>query len=503
MKTVVLTTIDECSNMPTNVKIDWEKFVKQRRLHESSCPLQYFEVKFKYLPSKHQIQSWKVGTGRHYKIINNVPEGSLFAVQVVAHLCSSQNNLATKWHKNQKQDQEEFALLHIQPPSTVHAVSYQNNIFVKWSVQESVQRSSIEGFIVSYGEEVPDLYFKYVSAEHRNLTLSDLKYSTKYVVGVRSFVKQHRSDAVYRNIATKERSSFGMHAPKAESSFLPPPTNLLLKTLSSRSVYLQWSDPSLYQDQKISDERFYAVYYSSIDNQKNYSIVVKAHQVTIYDLEPNQWYKFKVRTGKGILVSPFTDEIQGKTLQEEAHFPPLKLSNDQNSHKKISKVSRNSKVSDNNKPHKGSTESKTKRHQKFPKTPKTVKHSNQADESSAYFKQPIHFVHDVQIRVNAYISWPETFTSVQGSCGVDPFSRITSSPSPASSSSQSTYNYLFRYKLEHEDDNHYIVSNHTLNYKLLENLSPMNSYKYQIRYLNGEGMHQPWSQASTLHLPFG
>lgn len=97
---------------------------------------------------------------------------------------------------------------------------------------------------------------------------------------------------------------------------IPSPTNLRLKTLSAKSVLLQWNDPSLFEDQTILDERFYGVHYSKVIGEKNASVLVKSLQVTIYGLEPNQWYKFKVRTIKGVVISPFTEEILGKTLKK-------------------------------------------------------------------------------------------------------------------------------------------------------------------------------------------
>ena len=94
---------------------------------------------------------------------------------------------------------------------------------------------------------------------------------------------------------------------------LPAPTHLRSRMISSSTALLQWTDPSLEASQRITDERYYNVYYQALPSGKNLSVIVKALQVTLYDLLPNKNYRFSVRTVKGSGTSPFSDSVSSRT----------------------------------------------------------------------------------------------------------------------------------------------------------------------------------------------
>ena len=98
------------------------------------------------------------------------------------------------------------------------------------------------------------------------------------------------------------------------SGNLPAPVELRTHGLSSHSVRLHWVDPSLDHNQRISDERYYNVYYHAVPHGKNLSVIVKALHVTLHDLQAGRIYKFKVRTVKGVDTSLFSDVITDRTL---------------------------------------------------------------------------------------------------------------------------------------------------------------------------------------------
>jgi len=95
---------------------------------------------------------------------------------------------------------------------------------------------------------------------------------------------------------------------------LPAPNDLRTRSQTPHSVRLHWVDPSLDHTQRISDERYYNVYYNAVPHGKNLSVIVKALHVTLHDLEPGHRYRFKVRTVKGDNTSPFSDSIFDRTL---------------------------------------------------------------------------------------------------------------------------------------------------------------------------------------------
>ena len=121
-------------------------------------------------------------------------------------------------------------------------------------------------------------------------------------------------------------------------------------------------------------------------------------------------------------------------------------------------------------------EIKTKRHQKSPKQIYNVSSNLFQDQSE--FSSGLRFYHQIQIKVKALITWPKFFSE--------------------SLCDNETISYLFRFKLASEPDEKYIDSNLTFNFKLLENLDPYKSYKYQVKYFPNEGQELPWSQESIL-----
>jgi len=100
------------------------------------------------------------------------------------------------------------------------------------------------------------------------------------------------------------------------SGNLPAPVELRTRVISAHSVRLHWVDPSLDRTQRITDERYYNVYYHAVPHGKNLSVIVKALHVTLHDLDAGRRYRFKVRTVKGVNTSPFSDIVTDRTSQD-------------------------------------------------------------------------------------------------------------------------------------------------------------------------------------------
>jgi len=106
---------------------------------------------------------------------------------------------------------------------------------------------------------------------------------------------------------------YAVAVPPAGSGNLPAPVDVRTRSLTPHSVRLHWVDPSLDHTQRITDERYYNVYYHAVPHGKNLSVIVKALHVTLNDLEPGRRYRFKVRTVKGVNTSPFSHTITDRT----------------------------------------------------------------------------------------------------------------------------------------------------------------------------------------------
>ena len=97
---------------------------------------------------------------------------------------------------------------------------------------------------------------------------------------------------------------------------LSPPANLHSKVLSSTTIWLQWSDPSLGRQQLVSDSRYYNVHYQAVHpGGKALSAVARDLHVILYNLSPATKYEFKVRTVKDAQTSHYSTVITNRTLE--------------------------------------------------------------------------------------------------------------------------------------------------------------------------------------------
>ena len=112
-----------------------------------------------------------------------------------------------------------------------------------------------------------------------------------------------------------------------ESLNLLAPTNLQSKILSTTTVWLQWTDPSIGSHQSAHDSRYYNVHYQAIQPfGKALSAVARDLHVILYNLAPATRYEFKVRTVKGTQTSPYSDTVTNRTYETGyTHTFPLPL----------------------------------------------------------------------------------------------------------------------------------------------------------------------------------
>ena len=57
-------------------------------------------------------------------------------------------------------------------PTSVHTQTFSDSILVTWSPPEDA--TVVRGYMIGYGEGVPDVMWRYVNAEQRNFTIKNL-----------------------------------------------------------------------------------------------------------------------------------------------------------------------------------------------------------------------------------------------------------------------------------------------------------------------------------------
>ena len=102
----------------------------------------------------------------------------------------------------------------------------------------------------------------------------------------------------------------------ADSVPLLSPVGLQSRVLSTTTVWLQWTDPSIGRDQSAHDSRYYNVHYQAIRPfGKALSAVVRDRHVILYNLAPATRYEFKVRTVKGTETSNYSATVTSRTFE--------------------------------------------------------------------------------------------------------------------------------------------------------------------------------------------
>jgi len=97
-----------------------------------------------------------------------------------------------------------------------------------------------------WGKGIPDVYTKLVDGKRRSFKIKNLRQNSDYVISLRAYNGRGDGIPVYANMRTLDSSEDMVVAnSNGRSSQLPNPNGLRAYTLSSTSIVLYWSDPSL------------------------------------------------------------------------------------------------------------------------------------------------------------------------------------------------------------------------------------------------------------------
>jgi len=199
-------------------------------------------------------------------------------------------------------------------PSEVRTRTLTDSIILSWAPPND--NALVRGYMVGYGEGVPDVNWQYVAANTKTFTIRNLKPSTQYVISLRAFNNFGKGPVVYDLIYTREEDAGPTPGP------LAPPIGLTSKVLSASTVWLQWQDPSLGRSQKVTDDRYYIITYSAQPKGKIQSLTVKAMNVVVYNLSPGTTYEFRVKTRKQNAETTYSISTYNTTMESVPSSPP-------------------------------------------------------------------------------------------------------------------------------------------------------------------------------------
>ncbi|GAB6031907.1 hypothetical protein CHUAL_010299 [Chamberlinius hualienensis] len=206
------------------------------------------------------------------------------------------------------------------PPSSIKARPNSNSIIVMWTSPRN-QNIMVRGYTIGWGVGLPDVYTKVLDGKQRYYTIENLQPSSEYVISLRAYNQMGDGQPIYETVKTR------IHTTPEPPIPMVPPLGLKAIVLSSTTVTLYWSDSTLPKNQKITDNRYYTVRYTTyFTSNPRYRYVNSTDlNCMIYDLKPNTHYEFAVKVIKSRRESTWSLSVFNTTLEAAPSSPPRDL----------------------------------------------------------------------------------------------------------------------------------------------------------------------------------
>ncbi|XP_072173915.1 uncharacterized protein [Diadema setosum] len=213
-------------------------------------------------------------------------------------------------------------------PAIIQVTPYAHQINMHW---EHLEASVIlvEGYLLGYGENIPDLTILHLEASKRYVELTDLDLNTNYVIRLRAFNKAGEGESVYANVRTSADSSNVPHVgiilrpSKENQRRCFSPMEVLADPQSSTEILLTWSDPNPINP-KPGVERYYTVVYNSRTNE-SFKVNTTKPRLEVQDLKPFTFYDFYVMVGEEQKISGYSLVASAKTAAAVPDSAPQEL----------------------------------------------------------------------------------------------------------------------------------------------------------------------------------
>ncbi|KAL4216343.1 putative aminophospholipid-translocase [Mactra antiquata] len=184
-----------------------------------------------------------------------------------------------------------------------------NSLVVQW-VPNKRSKYLVRGYLLGYGKGIPDVLTKKLDANTFFYTIVDLQPATLYIVSIRAFNNIGPGLRRYETVYTLEEEAVENVTP------MLPPIGLKATVLSEQTIILTWTDNSLGKIQRVTDNRYYTIRYTSTPNRGKYKYVNSTDLVKqIDDLRPHTKYEFSVKVYKGRRTSVWSMAVSNVTQE--------------------------------------------------------------------------------------------------------------------------------------------------------------------------------------------
>ncbi|KAJ8924156.1 hypothetical protein NQ315_006940 [Exocentrus adspersus] len=193
-----------------------------------------------------------------------------------------------------------------------------DKLYVLWYPPDN-QNIRVRHYILGWGKGIPDMYSQELGESNRTYVIERLEPNSEYVLSLRASNQVGAGPPIYTTVRTQDEP------PPEPSAALFPPMGLKAQVLSSTSVVLFWTDPTLKQSQYVRDNRYYIVKYTDEKTQRSRYLNVTDLNVMVDDLKPNTLYDFSVKLVKGRKESSWSMVVQNRTWELPPNVAPRDL----------------------------------------------------------------------------------------------------------------------------------------------------------------------------------
>ncbi|XP_062418005.1 LOW QUALITY PROTEIN: neogenin 1a [Pungitius pungitius] len=242
------------------------------------------------------------------KLIDGLERGTEYSFRVSAMTVNG-TGPATDWTTAETFESDLDESRVPDQPSSLHVRPLVNSIVVSWTPPEN-QDIVVRGYGIGYGIGSPHAQTIKVDYKQRYYTIENLDPSSHYVITLKAFNNVGEGIPVYESAITRPQSV-------PDPSPMMPPVGVQASVLSHDTIKVTWADNSLPKNQKITDNRFYAVRWKTNipanTKVKTANATSLSHMVT--GLKPNTLYEFSVMVTKGRRSSTWSMTAQGTTFE--------------------------------------------------------------------------------------------------------------------------------------------------------------------------------------------
>ncbi|KAK2725812.1 neogenin-like isoform X1 [Artemia franciscana] len=257
----------------------------------------------------------------HLSTLNNLPRSAEFLIKVAAVNINGTGPY-TDWITAETFDSDLDESQVPDQPSSLRAKPGTTWITVTWS-PPSNQNIMVRGYTLGWGKGIPDVYRNLVDGKQRSFTIEKLEPNSEYVISLRAHNSKGEGRPIYETMRTREESVSEPSTP------LTTPLGLKAVVLSSSTVVLYWTDPSLVRNRPTNDNRYYVVrytpYFGSATNVRYRYFNSTDLNCMIDDLKPNTQYEFTVKVMKGRRESAWSLVVLNTTFEAAPSSAPRDL----------------------------------------------------------------------------------------------------------------------------------------------------------------------------------